>query len=237
MNIRMYVFLTAIFFLSNVFPAAESYNVTAEGRGTDMESALKAAQKNAVEKAIGVYIKSESKMKNYMSENDEVISSSQGFISSYDIIDSEKDEDGMWTVTISAVVPDFEYIFKEKAKKAALYSGLIPGAGQIYKGRSLRGSLFLGAEAGLIAGIFIADGNMSDAIDDRDDPENLLVWDFYNDKVSKWKNIRTTYYIAAAVVHLYNIYDAYSVTPLLKNLEASAVIGKDKLGLSLVYKF
>ncbi|MBN2857790.1 MAG: hypothetical protein JXN63_05250 [Candidatus Delongbacteria bacterium] len=237
MNIRLFVFLIAFVFIPQVFSVSEIYEVTAEGRGTDMDSALKAAQKNAVEKAVGVYIKSESKVKNYISENDEVMSKSEGFINSYEVIDSKQEEDGMWIVTITASVPNFEYIFKDKAKKATIYSAIVPGVGQIYKGRPLRGSIFLGAEAGLIAGIFIADRNMSDAIGDRDDPNNLLVWDFYNDKVSKWKNIRTTYYIAAALVHIYNIYDAYSVTPMLKGLETSAMIGEDRIGLNLVYRF
>lgn len=237
MNIRLFVFLAAFLFIQGAFSAADTYDVTAEGRGTDMESALKAAQKNAVEKAVGVYIKSESKVKNYISENDEVMSSSEGFIRSYEVVDSKQEEDGIWIVTITASVPNFEYIFKEKAKKATIFSALAPGVGQIYKGRPVRGSIFLGAEAGLIAGIFIADRNMSDAIDDRDDPQNLLVWDFYNDKVSKWKNIRTTYYIAAALVHIYNVYDAYSVTPMLKGFEPSAMIGEDRIGLNLVYRF
>lgn len=237
MNMRLFVFLIIFVYIPAIFSVTDNYNVTAEGRGTDMESALKAAQKNAVEKAVGVYIKSESKVKNYISENDEVMSSSEGFINSYEVVDSRQDEDGMWIVTITASVPNFDHIFKEKAKKATIYSALVPGVGQIYKGRSLRGSIFLGAEAGLIAGIFIADRNMSDAIGDRDDPQNLLVWDFYNDKVSKWKNIRTTYYIAAALVHIYNVYDAYSVTPLLRGFEPSAMIGKDRIGLNLVYRF
>jgi hypothetical protein len=237
MNIRLLFFLIISIITQVSIAEAESYKVTAEGRGTDMDSAVRAAQKNAVEKAIGVYIKSESKVKNYMSENDEIISKSSGYLKSYEVLESFQDQDGLWTVKISAVVPDFDYIFKEKAKKAALYSGLLPGTGQIYKGRPVRGSLFLGAEALLITGILIADKNMSDAIDDRNDPANLLVWDFYDDKVSKWKNIRTSYYVVLAAVHIYNIYDAYSVTPLLKGLETAAVIENGRFGLNFTYSF
>jgi hypothetical protein len=237
MNKRFLYFLIIAMFLPVLFADLENYEVTAEGRGTDMETAVRAAQKNAVEKALGVYIRSESKVKNYMSENDEVISKSSGFVKSYEVLDSKQDEDGMWSVRISALVPNFEFIFKEKAKKAALYSALLPGVGQIYKERPVRGSIFLGAEAVLIAGILIADKNMSDAIDDRGDPDNLLVWDFYDDKVSKWKNIRTSYYIVLAAVHIYNVYDAYSVTPLLKGLETTAVIDNDRIGLNFSYRF
>lgn len=237
MNKRFLPVLILVLFCFPVFSDPEYYEVTSEGRGADIDSAVRAAQKNAIEKALGVYIRSETKIKNYVSENDEVLSNSQGYIRSYDIIESVEDGDGMWTVKISASVPNFDYIFSEKAKRSAIFSGIVPGVGQMYKGRSIRGSIFLAAEAGLIAGILISDRNMSDAISDRDDPENLLVWDFYNDKVSKWKNYRTVYYLAAAAVHLYNIYDSYTVTPLLNRIETAAVIGKDKIGLNIVYKF
>ncbi len=237
MNIRFILLLIFALFCFPVFADPEYYEVTSQGTGADLDAAVKSAQKNAIEQAIGVYIRSESQVKNYMSENDEVISSSQGYIRTYEVIESNEGENGMWTVKISASVPNFDFIFSEKAKRSAIFSSILPGVGQMYKGRSVRGSVFLAAEVGLIAGIFISDRNMSDAIDDRDDPENLLVWDFYNDKVSKWKNYRTVYYLATAAVHLYNVYDAYTVTPLLNRIETAAIVTKDKVGISLIYKF
>lgn len=132
---------------------------------------------------------------------------------------------------------DNSILIKENAVKALTFSTIIPGLGQMSKGHSLRGSLFFAAEAGLIAGALIANGNISNASSDRDNPENISNWDFYNDRANKWKNIRLGFFIGATAIHLYNMYDAYAVSPVVKNLSTAVLLDKDKMGISLAYQF
>ena len=67
------------------------------------EEAMEAAQREAVEKASGVIISSESLMKNFELVQDEVLSRSKGFIRKYDVL-KEGSDGQMYTVIIRAEV-------------------------------------------------------------------------------------------------------------------------------------
>ena len=60
-----------------------AYTDRARSRG----AAIEAAQRDAVEKAVGVMIESESTMQNFNLVKDEVLSRSKGFIKTYKIVD------------------------------------------------------------------------------------------------------------------------------------------------------
>jgi len=67
------------------------------------EEAIEAAQREAVEKASGVIISSESLMKNFELVQDEVLSRSKGFIRKYDVL-KEGNDGQMYTIVIRAEV-------------------------------------------------------------------------------------------------------------------------------------
>jgi hypothetical protein len=78
--------------------------VIASGYSTISESdAVRAAQRAAVEQGIGVFIRTESQMSNFELVRDDVLSTSQGYVTSSDIVES-KAEGGEFRVKIRAMV-------------------------------------------------------------------------------------------------------------------------------------
>ena len=65
--------------------------------------AVEAAQRDAVEKAVGVMIESETTMQNYNLVKDEVLSRSKGFIRTYNVVKEGRDRE-LYKVVIDAVV-------------------------------------------------------------------------------------------------------------------------------------
>jgi len=82
---------------------AEFYQVEATGQGPNHDAALKAAMRAAIEKAIGVYVQSETEMQNWQLKKDRVYSHTEAFITAYDIIDKYR-QGQEWVVTIKATV-------------------------------------------------------------------------------------------------------------------------------------
>ncbi|OPX25905.1 MAG: hypothetical protein B1H02_00210 [Candidatus Latescibacteria bacterium 4484_107] len=76
-----------------------------------------------------------------------------------------------------------EQIPQKSPKKALLFSALIPGAGQIYGGKLLRGAVFLTIDAALLTGYVVLDKKGGDLEDDFKayadrywDVDEYLVW-------------------------------------------------------------
>ena len=69
------------------------------------QQALLNAQRNAVEKGVGLLLDSNSVMQNYNLIRDEVLTSSQGFVNKYEVVRQGRSDDGTsYTVTIRADV-------------------------------------------------------------------------------------------------------------------------------------
>ena len=86
---------------------SHDHNITeveVQGIGTDRDSAIRDAQRNAISTAIGTYLVSEQEMQNYMTVKDQILSKSEGFVKAYEVIDQSREVDGSWTVTIKAAV-------------------------------------------------------------------------------------------------------------------------------------
>ena len=75
-----------------------------------------------------------------------------------------------FAANVSGELDDIEKIAelapRKSPKKALLFSALVPGAGQIYGGKLLRGAVFLAVEAALWAGYVVLDKKGSDVEDD-----------------------------------------------------------------------
>lgn len=67
------------------------------------EEAIEAAQRDAVEQASGVFIQSESTMKNFELVKDEVLARSKGFIKNYKVVQQRRDRE-LYRVSIEAQV-------------------------------------------------------------------------------------------------------------------------------------
>ncbi len=70
------------------------------------DKALENAQRNAIEKAMGVMISSSSEVENYQLKIDRILSESRGFISRYNIISEKRDGDAYHVVIEAEVVVD-----------------------------------------------------------------------------------------------------------------------------------
>lgn len=89
--------------------------------------------------------------------------------------------------------------------KGFFYS-LIPGAGQLYKGSKLKGSLILGGTAACAGMIVIAENLRSSYVKKmKEKPQDM---EFYNNKAGDWQNIRNGFIGAAAALYVYNLIDA-----------------------------
>lgn len=90
---------------------AQSQTVTAEGiagiqggdKGIARDNALKAAQRQAVEQAVGTMIASETAVENFQVLKDSIYSKSQGYIQKFNIV-KEGAQNDLYSVTISATV-------------------------------------------------------------------------------------------------------------------------------------
>ena len=79
------------------------YQVEATGQAANHDAALKAAMRAAIEKAIGVYVQSETEMRNWQLKKDRVYSHTEAFITAYDILDKYR-QGADWVITIKATV-------------------------------------------------------------------------------------------------------------------------------------
>lgn len=98
---------TSVLFLALAVPAFGQDEVTVDsvtGYGTSLAGAQDDALRKAVEQGAGMLIKSKSKTENFVLVSDQVYSESRGFVSSFKELSKQKNPDGTWQVTISAVV-------------------------------------------------------------------------------------------------------------------------------------
>jgi hypothetical protein len=102
--------LLVLFFISGIgygqasqAQDAEYYQVEAEGVGANHNAALKAAMRSAIEKAVGIYVQSETEVQNWQLKKDQIITHTEAFITKYDIIDKFHSGNN-WTVKINATV-------------------------------------------------------------------------------------------------------------------------------------
>jgi hypothetical protein len=97
------VILSAII-LNGTAYAQNKKTVTAEGMSSlSFHAAIRDAQRSAVEQGAGVFIHSETEVKNFELQKDKIFSRTEGYLLRSDIV-SKKKEDGLYLVTIQADV-------------------------------------------------------------------------------------------------------------------------------------
>lgn len=108
---KIVVFLSLVFLAVSITPVYAQHKVRAKGMATIQKNfvdiarskALDEAQRNAVEKAVGVMVTSTTNVENYQVKMDRILSESKGYITSYKII-SEKRIDSNYEVEIEAQI-------------------------------------------------------------------------------------------------------------------------------------
>lgn len=85
------------------FTADETVKVSGRGVGTDKDSALKDAYRDAIERAVGLYVDAEQMAKNDELVKDQILTQSNAYIEKYDLV-KESTENGLVTVRILATV-------------------------------------------------------------------------------------------------------------------------------------
>ena len=106
----VFLFLIAVFVQVQICAETTTVVVTGSSEGEPAkagELALTDALRSAVRKGAGVDVLSESKVSNFQSDYDVVMTSSIGYIESYKILEQKYDKDsGIYTVKIEAAVSD-----------------------------------------------------------------------------------------------------------------------------------
>ena len=82
----------------------EVVKVKGRGVGADKTEALKDAYRDAVERAVGLYVDAEQMVKNEELVTDQILTQSNAYIEKYDIAKESKSGDGQVSVTILAEV-------------------------------------------------------------------------------------------------------------------------------------
>jgi hypothetical protein len=121
----------------------------------------------------------------------------------------------------------FIRMHRKTAMATGLRSALCPGWGQFYAGKTLKGSVFLLAEAGAIWGVIYSDSKRSDAMGDYDrairaynsadqvdeiEATYEVMLDEF-DELERWQETRKRWIYAAGAIWLVNVLDATLIIP------------------------
>jgi len=103
---RAAVRIHVILCLLAVSLVAQVSSITAEGFGMTEDAAIEQAKRSAVEIGIGTVMSSETVVKNSVLFSDNIYAKANGFVKTYTVKDKFQDPDGLWTITIEAVVTE-----------------------------------------------------------------------------------------------------------------------------------
>ena len=84
--------------------SAEIVNVEGRGVGANKAEALKDAYRDAVERAVGMYVDAEQKMKNEELVEDQILTQSNAYIEKYDVVKEKTKPNGLVEIRINAEV-------------------------------------------------------------------------------------------------------------------------------------
>ena len=86
--------------------AGQGSSITADGFGMTEDAAIEQAKRSAVEIGIGTVMSSETVVKNSVLFSDNIYAKANGFVKTFTVKDKFQGPDGLWTVTIDAVVTE-----------------------------------------------------------------------------------------------------------------------------------
>ena len=122
---RAAVKIPVILWLLAVSLAAQGSSITAEGFGMTEDAAIEQAKRAAVEIGIGTVMSSETVVKNSVLFSDNIYAKANGFVKTFTVTDKFQGPDGLWTITIDAVVPEIlDEILKDEMAVQTLLNAM-----------------------------------------------------------------------------------------------------------------
>ena len=101
---KIYLIISTLFFNCLLF--SQSSTISAEGFGMTEDAAIEQAKRAAVEIGVGTVMSSETVVKNSVLFSDNIFAKSTGFVKTFTVTDKFQGPDGLWTITIDAVVTE-----------------------------------------------------------------------------------------------------------------------------------
>ena len=122
---RTAVKIPVILWLLAVSLAAQGSSITAEGYGMTEDAAIEQAKRAAVEIGIGTVMSSETVVKNSVLFSDNIYAKANGFVKTFTVTDKFQGPDGLWTITIDAVVTEIlDEILKDEMAVQTLLNAM-----------------------------------------------------------------------------------------------------------------
>lgn len=113
----------------------------------------------------------------------------------------------LYAISEPGATPDFDkFVLKRKYGVKPLFMSIIPGLGQIYKGKPAKGYSFLGVETAMVASIIFATTQANKW--NKLAHEHPEFFDNYQSKADSFRQWRTFCYVAGGTLYLYNLLDA-----------------------------
>lgn len=103
---KLMIFFFIVSILLTGVSVAKVITVKVTGMGDTRQNAINDAQRNAVEKALGVLLESKTYVKEFVTESDRIFTVSNGVVKKYKVIKEGRDSGGVYNITISAIVDD-----------------------------------------------------------------------------------------------------------------------------------
>ena len=122
---RAAVKIPVILWMLAVSLAAQGSSITAEGFGMTEDAAIEQAKRAAVEIGIGTVMSSETVVKNSVLFSDNIYAKANGFVKTFTVTDKFQGPDGLWTITIDAVVTEIlDEILKDEMAVQTLLNAM-----------------------------------------------------------------------------------------------------------------
>ena len=122
---RAAVKIPVILWVLAVSLAAQGSSITAEGFGMTEDAAIEQAKRAAVEIGIGTVMSSETVVKNSVLFSDNIYAKANGFVKTFTVTDKFQGPDGLWTITIDAVVTEIlDEILKDEMAVQTLLNAM-----------------------------------------------------------------------------------------------------------------
>ena len=147
--------------------------------------------------------------------------------------------------TSSEAVYAFYLVISQTAAKNGVAGvlSLIPGAGQFYKGNTLKGAMFLSLTAAAAAGVIVCESSRSSYVNKA--IEQPKYKKDYSTKADNWETARNICIGVGAAIYVWNIVDAFTA----KSARTKVVVNKNQyvsfqpfatnkdMGMSLTFNF
>ncbi len=101
---RVLLLFAALLALFGMPSAQDTFDVEGQGIGANQREALKAAKRDAIEKGIGMTLRSQTEIENFKTKRDMVLTKTISAVKSYQILSQHTQDDGLLKIVIKTTV-------------------------------------------------------------------------------------------------------------------------------------